>query len=78
MDFYESAEDYCSHAKDNDPISYQAGLKTPFMVYATASCRAANPDVMIQLRQLASKSYHIEQLPALVLQIIGYKVNEYP
>ena len=39
---------------------------------------AANPDVMIQLRQLASKSYHIEQLPALVLQIIGYKVNEYP
>jgi heptose-I-phosphate ethanolaminephosphotransferase len=78
MDFYESAEDYCSHAKDNDPISYQAGLKTPFMVYATASYRAANPDVMIQLRQLASKSYHIEQLPALVLQIIGYKVNEYP
>ena len=78
MDFYESAEDYCSHAKDNDPISYQAGLKTPFTVYATASYRAANPDVMIQLRQLASKSYHIEQLPALVLQIIGYKVNEYP
>jgi len=78
MDFYESGEDYCSHAKDNDPVSYQAGLKTPFMVYTTASYRAANPDVMIQLKDLASKSYQIEQFPTLVLQIIGYKVNEHP
>ena len=48
------------------------------MVYTTASYRAANPDVMIQLKDLASKSYQIEQFPTLVLQIIGYKVNEHP
>ena len=78
MDFYESAEDYCSHANDNNPVSFQAGLRTPFMVYTTASYRAANSDVMIQLRQLASQPYQIEQLPTLVLQIIGYKVNENP
>lgn len=75
MDFYESADDYCSHSNDNNPASHQAGLKIPFVVYTTARYRDANPLVVQQLEEMAAKPYYVEHLPDLILQLTGYKVK---
>ena len=75
MDFYESDEDYCSHSNDNNPVSYQAGLKIPFMIYTTECYRTANPVVMQQLGEIADKTYPIENLPDLILLLTGYQVK---
>lgn len=73
VDFYESADDYCSHANDNNPTSHQAGLKTPFVIYTTEGYRGINPIVMQKLEEMAAKPYRLENLPELVFQVIGYQ-----
>lgn len=72
LDFYESDLDYCSHANDHDATSVEAGLKIPMMVYATEQWKTANPAQIDELRQVAAHPFNTEQLPQLILQIVGY------
>ncbi len=76
LDFYVSADDYCSHANNNDSISVKAGLQIPLMIYSTTSYQTTHATTMKELEQQANLPYNTENLPYLIYDLIGYQPKD--
>ena len=65
--------DYYAHGRNNDSISASYGVEIPFFVYASALFQKNNPDVMerIKHRQSHPKNWNSDDLPYLIMDIIG-------
>ena len=75
MDFYESAPDYCSHANNSNPTSVHSGLMIPFFLYTTENYLMVHSTFIDRARQTASKTFCTDNLPFLILDAIGYRVE---
>ena len=73
QDMYDSSPDYYMHGKRNDPASCAAGIRIPFMVYATPLFQQKYPEVMerIKNRQEHPKAWNTDDLPYLIMDLIG-------
>lgn len=74
QDFYRSADDYCSHANDNNSISYAAGIEVPMMVYMTPKYMESHPKMVKKLSEMVKKRYNTQDLIYLVAELAGYKL----
>lgn len=75
QDMFTSSPDYFIHGKSNDSISYDAGVKIPFMIYASPKFRQKYPNIIdrIENRQNHPKSWNCDDLPYLILDLMGVK-----
>jgi len=73
MDFYDSSDDYCSHANNSDSVSVKAGLQIPMMVYATQRFEAARPSTVEEIRRQATQPFNTANLSFLIFNLIGYR-----
>ena len=75
QDMFRSSPDYHTHGKMNDPVSYAYGVEIPFMIYASPLYQAKHPDVVerIKYRQNHTKNWNSENLPYLIMDLIGVK-----
>ena len=72
---FRSSPDYHTHGKINDPVSYAYGVEIPFMIYASPLYQERHPDVVerIKYRQNHTKVWNSENLPYLIMDLIGVK-----
>lgn len=75
QDFYVSAPDYCSHSNDSNPVSYQAGIQIPMVVYMSDKYRATHADVERKLRDMSRKPFNTTNMLMLVLYLTGYSTR---
>lgn len=75
QDIYRSSPEYCAHGKINDPVSYAYGVEIPFMIYASPLYQEKHPEVMqrIKYRQDHPKAWNSDDLPYLIMDLIGVK-----
>ena len=75
QDMFRSSPDYHTHGKMNDPVSYAYGIEIPFMIYASPSYQEKHPDVVERIKycQSHTKAWNSENLPYLILDLIGVK-----
>ena len=75
QDMFRSSPDYHTHGKINDPVSYAYGVEIPFMIYASPLYQERHPDVIerIKYRQNHTKVWNSENLPYLIMDLIGVK-----
>ena len=75
QDMFRSSPDYHTHGKINDPVSYAYGVEIPFMIYASPLYQERHPDVVerIKYRQNHTKVWNSENLPYLIMDLIGVK-----
>ncbi len=73
QDMYRSSPDYFTHGIMNDPVSYAYGVEVPLMIYASPVFQEKHPDTMqrIKYRQDHPKAWNTENLPYLILDLIG-------
>ncbi len=67
--------DFFAHASEKDPKQYALGVEIPFMIYASPLYQERHPDVMerIRYRQNHTKVWNSENLPYLIMDLIGVK-----
>ena len=73
QDMFDSSPDYFMHGKRHDPASCAAGIKIPFMVYATPLFQRHYPELMqrIKDRQEHPKPWNTDDLPYFIMDLIG-------
>ena len=78
LDMFRSSPDYHAHGKGDNPVSYAYGVEIPLIIYATPSYQEKHFDNIerIKYRQNHTKVWNSENLPYLLLDLIGVeKVN---
>ncbi len=67
--------DYYAHGKMNDKVRYALGVEVPFMIYASPLYQEKHPEVMqrIKYRQDHPKAWNSDDLPYLIMDLIGVK-----
>lgn len=75
QDFYRSAADYCSHANDNDPVSYAAGTEIPMVIYLSPKYRKLHPEMIKKLTAMTKTNYNTQNLIYLIAELTGYKFS---
>ena len=67
--------DYYAHGKMNDKVRYALGVEIPFMIYASPLYQEKHPEVMqrIKYRQEHPKAWNSDDLPYLIMDLIGVK-----
>jgi len=73
QDMYRSSPIYFTHGIMNNPVSYAYGVEVPLMIYASPLFQEKYPDTMqrIKYRQEHPKAWNSENLPYLILDLIG-------
>lgn len=67
--------DYYAHGFSKDPISYVLGVEIPLIIYASPVFQKQHPDLMLLInsRQEHPKTWNSDDLPYLILDLIGAK-----
>ena len=67
--------DFFAHATEKDSLQYALGVEIPFMIYASPLYQERHPDVIerIKYRQNHTKVWNSENLPYLIMDLIGVK-----
>lgn len=73
LDFYQTSNDYCEHAKASPPISESYGKAIPFMVYASREYQRNFPEMMRKIKLCGDKKFSTDNLIYTVMDIIGVK-----
>jgi heptose-I-phosphate ethanolaminephosphotransferase len=67
--------DHYAHGFSKDPISYILGVEIPLIIYASPVFQKQHPDLMLLInsRQEHPKTWNSDDLPYLILDLIGAK-----
>lgn len=67
--------DYYAHGKMNNKVRYALGVEVPFMIYASPLYQEKHPETMqrIKYRQDHPKAWNSDDLPYLIMDLIGVK-----
>lgn len=67
--------DFFAHATEKDSLQYALGVEIPFMIYASPLYQERHPDIIerIKYRQNHTKVWNSENLPYLIMDLIGVK-----
>ena len=70
--------DYFAHGNNQDPMSYAYGVEIPFIIYASPLFQQKHPDTVerIKYRQNHPKAWNSDDLPYLIMDLIGVKTIE--
>lgn len=71
MDIYETSDDWCGHARDNDSVSYRTGQQIPFMVYLSRSFKQHHPFISKKMALNIDNKFCTDKLIYTVMHIMG-------
>ncbi len=76
FDVYESSDDWCGHAKDNNPLSVKIGTQIPFMLYVSSMYKQRFPQLIKSFSSSISKEFSTDKFIYFVMDILGIRFKD--
>lgn len=71
MDIYETSNDWCGHARDNDSISTNVGKQIPFIIYFSKKYEQRFHHIIKPLRKSTDNYYCTDKFIYTVMDVMG-------
>ena len=76
LDLYETRDNYCGHALENNQRSWDAACQIPFFIYVSDSYREAFPEQVERISQSLDKPFNTRDFIYALLQLTGWRLPD--
>lgn len=77
LDLYDTRHDYAAHGRPDDPASFEAGTRIPFMIYTSPSYMATHPHTLERIKASLHRKWNTTDLIYTILDLSGYQPTSF-